>query len=372
MNTLTEQLSPYAERFSLEDVLSEYRIRCLEQKKAYLPKEKKLFFTLVLLFGFFLSLELCSQVFLRLYSPPLPLFSNFLDSHGFLLANQAFVWNRSTYPINTQHLRGKDIGPKTKTRLVCYGDSVTFGLGVEEDQHFSAQLAKKLPDFEVLNGGSPGWTLKNWHQNAKQIVSLKPDYVLLCLGWEDVIQLSLKLDWNQMPSHSILHHSAWLQMLQKISWTCSSHQTQQEKLLQLFLQRPSKKFHHQLVFQEHLRSLQEAVLFFQEQGISVFLMTLPHYFSHPEALEGAQVFKSIDLIRFSDWSFQNWTELFTLFNQQIQAFAKKESLVVLSFSTHFFHPSDFLDFRHLTEQGHQKIAEAIFQEGSSKKWPKIR
>jgi lysophospholipase L1-like esterase len=42
-----------------------------------------------------------------------------------------------------------------KKRIICIGDSLTFGWGALDEETYPAILGKLLaPDFEVINGGS--------------------------------------------------------------------------------------------------------------------------------------------------------------------------------------------------------------------------
>ena len=62
-----------------------------------------------------------------------------------------------TVTINQQGFRAtrefaKDI-PAGKTRILCTGDSFTFGYGVGDSDTWCAQLEKRAPQFEVINMG---------------------------------------------------------------------------------------------------------------------------------------------------------------------------------------------------------------------------
>ncbi len=55
---------------------------------------------------------------------------------------------------NSQGFRGPEVGDKQGFRVVCLGDSVTFGWGVPYAQSYPARLAEAL-DVEVINTGVP-------------------------------------------------------------------------------------------------------------------------------------------------------------------------------------------------------------------------
>ena len=61
-----------------------------------------------------------------------------------------------TFRVNTNgdRLRNPELAPKAGSRVLCIGDSVTFGWGVADDQSYPAQLASQM-GVEVLNAGVP-------------------------------------------------------------------------------------------------------------------------------------------------------------------------------------------------------------------------
>ncbi len=72
------------------------------------------------------------------------------------------------------------------TRILCIGDSVTFGIGVNAGQAFPAQLEAFLSEahperrWQVLNAGQPGWgTSQELLWLEKEGFALKPDLILL-------------------------------------------------------------------------------------------------------------------------------------------------------------------------------------------------
>lgn len=75
-------------------------------------------------------------------------------------------------------------------RIVAVGDSLTAGLGVDEDQTYPAQLARKLMadgyHFDVINAGVSGETSSGVRERIQWVLSsLKPDIVILETGAND-------------------------------------------------------------------------------------------------------------------------------------------------------------------------------------------
>jgi len=80
--------------------------------------------------------------------------------------------------------------PAYEGTLVAVGDSLTAGLGVDEDQAYPAQLARRLwadgYHFEVINAGVSGETSSGTLSRIQWVLtSLKPDIVILEIGAND-------------------------------------------------------------------------------------------------------------------------------------------------------------------------------------------
>jgi lysophospholipase L1-like esterase len=93
--------------------------------------------------------------------------------------------------INSTGLRGPEVEtPKQKgrTRVVTFGDSITFGYGVGDDETYPYQLGRLLAPYgaEVVNAGVTGYSS---HQVLGLLRRLLPqldaDAVTICIGWND-------------------------------------------------------------------------------------------------------------------------------------------------------------------------------------------
>jgi lysophospholipase L1-like esterase/tetratricopeptide (TPR) repeat protein len=95
------------------------------------------------------------------------------------------------YPINAQGYRGPEFeraAPPGTLRIVCLGDSSTFGLTVADEDTWPAQLQRILAGLyegsrrvEVVNVGVIGYsTEQNRRQLVRDVLPLRPDAVVLC------------------------------------------------------------------------------------------------------------------------------------------------------------------------------------------------
>ena len=73
--------------------------------------------------------------------------------------------------------------------IVAVGDSLTEGLGVEEESAYPALLEKKLGamgyPYQVINAGNSGETSSGTLARIKWVLTLKPDIVILVIGAND-------------------------------------------------------------------------------------------------------------------------------------------------------------------------------------------
>jgi acyl-CoA thioesterase I len=79
--------------------------------------------------------------------------------------------------------------PRTKGTIVAVGDSLTAGLGVNEEEAYPAQLEKKLRaagyDWKVVNAGISGETSSGTLSRINWVMKLRPDIVILETGAND-------------------------------------------------------------------------------------------------------------------------------------------------------------------------------------------
>jgi hypothetical protein len=74
-----------------------------------------------------------------------------------------------------------------KVRVLALGDSMTYGLGVEDDETYSAVLEKLDPRLEVVNAGVAGYsTAEELLLLREQGLRLAPDVVLVAFLWNDL------------------------------------------------------------------------------------------------------------------------------------------------------------------------------------------
>jgi len=119
--------------------------------------------------------------------------------------------------INSDGLRDRQHSidnPAGATRIVCLGDSVTFGYLARPMESYPALLQQRLDEqedrYEVFNMALPGWSTRQQRYAYERIArKYRPDYVILGVCLNDIPELRNNLvkppAWLSMPyRHSAL------------------------------------------------------------------------------------------------------------------------------------------------------------------------
>lgn len=128
---------------------------------------------------------------------PVRSFPGFLFEPGSKMRYQTVEFN-SLASINNLGLRDHtiDSNKNGKYRVLCVGDSWTFGWGVNVENSWPKKLEQYLKqqgiqNAEVINAGRPGMYTRTYKENLEKMIPvLKPDLVLLgVLQLDDLAQL---------------------------------------------------------------------------------------------------------------------------------------------------------------------------------------
>jgi lysophospholipase L1-like esterase len=95
---------------------------------------------------------------------------------------------------NSLGLRGEELSEGGgQLKVLCLGDSITFGLGLPDDETFPVQLAGELEacrdaptgQVVVVNGGVPGWSSVQGRRLLDRFRAWDPDVVVFWFGIND-------------------------------------------------------------------------------------------------------------------------------------------------------------------------------------------
>jgi len=106
----------------------------------------------------------------------------------------------ATYGTNTSGLRSseeyKKPKPRDVKRVFMLGDSLVFGIGVNNDQTVSYRLQSllnahgEITNYEVLNLGVQGYSCDNSYVRLKRFINLEPDILIFVIaGMNDFLDI---------------------------------------------------------------------------------------------------------------------------------------------------------------------------------------
>jgi acyl-CoA thioesterase-1 len=82
-----------------------------------------------------------------------------------------------------------DVSTDSRPVIVCFGDSLTAGLGIESTSSYPADLQRRLDaagyHYRVINEGVSGDTTKDGLERINQVLAHKPQIVVLEFGGND-------------------------------------------------------------------------------------------------------------------------------------------------------------------------------------------
>lgn len=121
---------------------------------------------------------------------------------------QSDFFVEGVYQINSYGLRDVKYSkekPAGTFRVICLGNSCTFGWRVKLEETYPKQLEKLLntdldyKKYEVINAGVTGYSSFQGKRFLRdQILKLKPDLITVCYGWNDLLPAAFGIeDRNQ-------------------------------------------------------------------------------------------------------------------------------------------------------------------------------
>ena len=87
------------------------------------------------------------------------------------------------------HLPLKAVADEDRPRIVAFGDSLTAGLGVAQEEAYPARLQRRLDErglrYRVINAGVSGDTTAGGLRRVDWVLKSRPEFVILELGGND-------------------------------------------------------------------------------------------------------------------------------------------------------------------------------------------
>jgi lysophospholipase L1-like esterase len=180
---------------------------------------------LIVVFASLLVLEITGQLIFRvrhgywLFNQESAAYTTLFGKHPYLVAEQrrnARYTSRDGIVFTHNELGAREKpGAITKgrglKRILVFGGSSTYGIGVSDDQTWPYYLQQALgPGYEVMNFGVPGYTtVEHIIQTALNISDLSPDICLYYVGWNDTRNThvaKLRTDYSDFHGRSQYNH----------------------------------------------------------------------------------------------------------------------------------------------------------------------
>lgn len=206
--------NPSKKKFDEYKEFSEQMDSIIDDKKPLKVKTnyhigKKILFSLIILFIFFLLAEIITRLLGGKSFPKIHFADSNYEVEWELKKNYAgeYWWPRINpdgsetkiiIRTNSFGLRGEDfpiVKPKEEYRILFLGDSVVFGMKLNEDETLPKKIEEKLSDWlsdkklKVINGGVEGWTtFQEYYFLKRRGFELSPDFVILGFILNDIFE----------------------------------------------------------------------------------------------------------------------------------------------------------------------------------------
>jgi lysophospholipase L1-like esterase len=261
------------------------------------------------------------------------------------------------YKINSKGYREREFSAEKDpdlTRIICVGNSCTFGWKVNLEQTYPKILEKLLnqnlpqPKFEVIDAGMTGYsTFQGVRFLKREILGFHPDIIIFSYGWNDMCPSEREDKDQKFPPQWILNLDDFLSGSRFYSFLkfeimnlLKSKQPQDEKKL---VYRVSIKD-----YQENLKELEKIA---QGSGIKVFFLSIP--------ISSAKVF--IGPGKTSKPHIAN-----KHYNKALRETTSEIGVPLIDVALLFEDRGDLYDkgreeYIHYNAKGHQVVAEAIYK-----------
>lgn len=234
-------------------------------------------------------------------------------------------------------------------RIICLGDSCTFGWFVDDAHTYPVLLQKRLAEggfkAQVINAGVPGyssWQARVWCE--EELFSLRPDVLVLYVGWNDLFEADPVADSQKSP-----RAKKWAFLMRKSQFlTLLRHSLTRLKDMRAGPSAPGDRRYTNFDPRFYRYQMEWILQASETRGIRVMLLTLPT--SHPP---------SSDVIA-SGGAEAKRHMLYRTYNQSIHRLGERRGTVLVDLAKRMNGRLDlFSDFCHPSPAGNEVIAGAI-------------
>ncbi len=257
--------------------------------------------------------------------------------------------------INTHGFKGPPIKtPKTCSRIITIGDSVTFGIGTLSYPMFMQQRFDEIGiGVEVINVGVEGYKPSNALYEIDRYRALQPDIALILIGWNELF----RLDRYSLYKTPWLLRRTELALKQVMSNSSNSATHLYKRNVSPNLEDPEiKKWSESPL--PFLKDVEALIRRLKQDEVDVYLISLYGLFSSSEAMSDSALQKG-HLPQFTDnpYVFKAMTENY---NRQLKKISQKMSVNLIELDVwgreHLLPPEAyFFDSVHFNAVGLQRV-----------------
>ena len=264
--------------------------------------------------------------------------------------------------------------PKRRNRVLCLGDSCTFGYapGVTDEATYPAVLGLKLdPErFEVLNGGMPAFGSLDCHDFLLyRGLELKPDVVVILSGWNDHSR-SHPITNRPEPVRAldVLERSALVRLVEKVATRLVGPRRATPpdpgagacpRLRRL--PAPTGRL-SAAAFARTARTIVETVRLSRDHGARPILVTYPNFtrdgWEDTDSLTDAELRPALSALAGIELTAKGWRTYAATTNDLIRAAAKRLDVPLVEGDA-IRDPGLFFDLIHLGAEGNALLAEQV-------------
>ena len=248
-------------------------------------------------------------------------------------------------------------------RIVCLGDSVTFGWGASRDQNaYPAVLQKLLAprQIDVVNAGMPRWNSCDvMDLYVTRVIPLRPQIVVILVGWNDMgYELALTQESDPTPAELLGGAASQTSstvyaagaLLRRISSAPDPEAV-------IAARETGKDEIHWERLDEYERIVTSLVQLVRQNGSQPVLVTIPNFLK--ESMSEAEKRTLLPhLLSWPDISYTGWLRMVTGVNGRIHKVAQKLAVPLADCAASV--PSrDFIDLSHFNDAGYRALAVCV-------------
>ncbi len=281
--------------------------------------------------------------------------------------------------INSLGMRGAEPASVAKaagvTRVICVGDSVTFGYGnaTSYPAELGRLLAERRPDepIEVWNAGMYGYdSTRALVYLSSYLLEHDPDVVVILIGWNDALGVSEEEPrWAAIDAvrpattdHGILDHTAIGRRLRRTVAKARKRRKPDARAL-ADAARGRPQLIREAAVEHHRRNLEAMARACRAAGATPVLVTMPHFLGAgegPVQLPDEALAKCVGhLVRYDNLGLEGWRTMAARFDENARAVAGRVEGTVLAETGALADHGHFYDLVHPTDEGQAVLAGAI-------------